>query len=94
MNALTFEETNLLCIYNPGTRQGAIEALTEMRGHLQADEDELLALTDSTLAKLRAMTDADRDRDCSLAMAVSYGLDCDTEAQRRDDYYAVRGLKR
>ena len=22
MNALTFEETNLLCIYNPGTRQG------------------------------------------------------------------------
>ena len=29
MNALTFEETNLLCIYNPGTRQGAIEALTE-----------------------------------------------------------------
>ena len=51
MNALTFEETNLLCIYNPGTRQGAIEALTEMRGHLQADE----------LAKLRAMTDAEFD---------------------------------
>ena len=43
---------------------------------------------------MRAMTDADRDRDCSLDMAVSYGLDCDTEAQRRDDYYAVRGLKR
>ena len=61
MNALTFEETNLLCIYNPGTRQGVIEALTEMRGHLQADEDELLALTDSTLAKLRAMTDAEFD---------------------------------
>ena len=37
------------------------EALTEMRGHLQADEDELLALTDSTLAKLRAMTDAEFD---------------------------------
>ena len=52
MNALTFEETNLLW---------AIEALTEMRGHLQADETELLALTDSTLAKLRAMTDAEFD---------------------------------
>ena len=38
MNALTFEETNLLCIYNPGTRQGAIEALTEMRGELSPDE--------------------------------------------------------
>ena len=61
MNTLTFEETNLLCIYNPGTRQGAIEALTEMRGHLQADEAELLALTDSTLAKLRAMPDAELD---------------------------------
>ena len=33
MNALTFEETNLLCIYNPGSRLGAIEALTEMRGY-------------------------------------------------------------
>ena len=61
MNALTFEETNLLCIYNPGTRQRAIEALTEMRGPLQAAEDEQLALTDSTLAKLRAMADAEFD---------------------------------
>ena len=61
MNALTFEETNLLCIYNPGTRQGAIEALAEMRGYLEPDEAELLALTDSTLAKLRAMTDAEFD---------------------------------
>ena len=59
MNALTFEETNLLCIYNPGSRLGAIEALSEMRGHLEPDETELLALTDSPLAKLRAMTDAD-----------------------------------
>ena len=61
MNALTFEETNLLCIYNPGSRLGAIEALSEMRGHLEPDEADLLALTDSTLAKLRAMTDADFD---------------------------------
>ena len=59
MNALTFEEMNLLCIYNPGSRQGAIEALTEMRGYLTPEETELLDLTDSTLAKLRAMTDAD-----------------------------------
>ena len=57
----TFEEQQLMSIYNPGTRQGAIEALTEMRGHLQADEAELLALTDSTLAKLRAMTDVEFD---------------------------------
>ena len=61
MNALTFEEMNLLCIYNPGSRQGAIEALTEMRGYLTPEETELLDLTDSTLAKLRAMTDTDFD---------------------------------
>ena len=59
MNALTFEETNLLCIYNPGTRQGAIEALTEMRGYLTPEETELRNLTDSTLTKLRAMSDAE-----------------------------------
>ena len=61
MGNFTFEETNLLCIYNTGSRTGLIEALTEMRGDLQADETELLALTDSTLAKLRAMTDAEFD---------------------------------
>ena len=61
MNALTFEETNLLCIYNPGSRLGAIEALTEMRGYLEQDENELLALTDSTIAKLHNMTDVEFD---------------------------------
>ena len=38
---------------------GAIEALTEMRGYLEQDENELLALTDSTIVKLRAMTDTE-----------------------------------
>jgi hypothetical protein len=32
-----------------------------MRGELSPDETELLALTDSTLTKLRAMTDAEFD---------------------------------
>ena len=49
----------MLCIYNPGSRLGAIEALTEMRGYLEQDENELLALTDSTIVKLRAMTDTE-----------------------------------
>ncbi|WP_104803052.1 transposon-transfer assisting family protein [Blautia marasmi] len=59
MNALTFEEQNLLCIYSPGTREGAISALTEMRTELAKDETELLALTDSALEKLRSMSDAE-----------------------------------
>ena len=57
MGNFTFEEINLMCIYNTGNRTGLIGSLTEMRGELSAEETELLALTDSALAKLRAMTD-------------------------------------
>ena len=48
---------NLMCIYNTGTREGLINALKEMRGYLEPDEAELLALTDSTLEKLSSMGD-------------------------------------
>lgn len=57
MPDFTFEETNLLCIYNTGTREGVIDALTEMRGYLEPDEDELRDLTNSALDKLRSMSD-------------------------------------
>lgn len=57
MNKFTFEEMNLMCIYNTGTRTGLIAALEEMRGYLERDEAELLALSASALAKLRAMDD-------------------------------------
>ena len=46
MNNFTFEETNLLCIYNTGSRTGLIDALTEMRGELSPEEAELRELTD------------------------------------------------
>ena len=57
MGTFTFEETNLLCIYNTGSRTGLIEALIEMRGELLPEETELRELTDSVLSKLQAMTD-------------------------------------
>ena len=58
MNELTFEEKNLLVIYNSsGTREGLIAALEDMRGYLEPDEAELRELTDSALDKLRAMSD-------------------------------------
>ena len=57
MGNFTFEEMNLLCIYNTGSRTGLIEALTEMRGELSPEEAELRELTDSALGKLSAMSD-------------------------------------
>ena len=59
MNNFTFEETNLLCIYNTGSRTGLIDALTEMRGELSPEEAELRELTDSALGKLQAMSDTE-----------------------------------
>ena len=56
---LTFEEQQLMSIYNPGTRLGLIHALVEMRTYLDKDEKELKDLTDSAIAKLNTITDAE-----------------------------------
>ena len=61
-NPFTHEEINLMSIYNAaGTREGLIAALTEMWGYLDAEEAELRELTDSALAKLCRMSDAEYD---------------------------------
>ena len=59
MNNFTIEETNILGIYNTGSRTGLIDALTEMRGELSPEEAELRELTDSALGKLQAMNDTE-----------------------------------
>ena len=59
MRTFTFEETNLLCIYNTGSRTGLIEALIEMRGELSLEETGLWELTDSALSKLQTMSDTE-----------------------------------
>ena len=56
---ITYEERQLMSLYNTGTRTGLMDALTEMRGYLEADETELLELTDSALLKLSRMSDDD-----------------------------------
>ena len=61
MGNFTFEEMNLMCIYNTGSRTGLMEALTEMHGELSPEETELRELTDSALMKLQAMSDAEFD---------------------------------
>ena len=59
MMNFTNDEINLMCIYDTGTRTGLIDALTEMRKELSAEETELREMTDSALKKLSAMSDAD-----------------------------------
>ena len=53
----TFEEINLMCIYDTGTRQGLMDALKSMLGDLLPEEAELRQLTESVLARLNGMTD-------------------------------------
>ena len=57
MSDFTFDEINLMCIYNTGTRAGLMQELTDMRGHLEPEETELRELTDSVLHKLGGITD-------------------------------------
>ena len=56
MKTFTSEERNLMYLYNSGTRLELIDNLTDMRSYLQADETELLTLTDCVLEKLRQKT--------------------------------------
>lgn len=70
MNTFTFEETNLLCIYNTGSRTGLIEALTDMQQELAPDEHQLRSLTDSVLDKLQNMTD---DQFAQLKLYPDFG---------------------
>ena len=59
METITFNEQQLLALYNAGDRSGTIAELRGMRGYLEADETELLELTDGVLEKLEAMADED-----------------------------------
>jgi len=56
---MTHYEQQLMAIYNTGTRLGVIQALNDMRTYLDDDQPELMEATDSAIAKLNAMTDAE-----------------------------------
>ena len=57
MSRFTVEETNLMCIYNIGSRTDLLSELSKMKTHLEADETELLDLTKTVIDKLLAMND-------------------------------------
>lgn len=81
--------------YEDYAHSWAIGVYASMLGHTPRVEElnDAIAAGRNAHAAMRRTTDADRQRDCSLDMAVGYGLDCDNEEDRRKDYYAVRGLK-
>ena len=62
MMDFTNDEMNLMCIYDTGSRTGLINALSEMRKELDADEVALRELTDSVLNKLSAIPDEDYEK--------------------------------
>ncbi len=57
MSRFTVEESNLMCIYNTGSRADLLAELAKMQSHLAADETELLALTNTVMDKLSAISD-------------------------------------
>jgi hypothetical protein len=57
MNRFTVEETNLICIYNTGTREGLLEELSEMQTHLEENEIELIELRKSVMDKISIISD-------------------------------------
>ena len=59
MGNFTFEEMNLMCIYNTGSRERLMRELREMRGYIGADQPELLNMTDSALQKLEKISDVE-----------------------------------
>ncbi len=57
--SFTNDEMNLMCIYNTGTREGTLDALTAMREYLTPEETELRDMTDNVVEKLKKMSDAE-----------------------------------
>lgn len=56
MEKFTVEESNLMCIYNTGSRTSLLSELEEMENHLVADEAELIALAKTVIDKLSAIS--------------------------------------
>ena len=81
--------------YDDYAHSWAVQVYASMLGHTPTagELDDAVAAGRNAHEAMRRTTDADRDRDCSLDMAVSYGLDCDNDDDRREDYYTVRRLK-
>ncbi len=62
MKKFTKEESMLMMLYNPGSREGLIKELAGMKVQLQPEEKRLTKLTDKVLRKLNNMDDKEFDQ--------------------------------
>ena len=62
MKKFTKEESMLMMLYNPGSREGLIRELAGMKVQLQPEEKRLAKLTDKVLRKLNSMDDKEFDQ--------------------------------
>ncbi len=81
--------------YAQYARSWAEALYAALLGHAPTPEEvaEAIEAGRNAHSAMRRTTDADRQRDCSPEMAVSYGPDCDDEEEKLADYRAVRGLE-
>lgn len=81
--------------YDDYAHDWALGLYAELLGHAPTREEveELVVAGRNAHETMRQTTEKDRQRDCSLEMAVSYGLDSNDPEIRKADYMQVRGLK-
>ena len=72
------EEQNLICLYDPGSRDGLIHELQTMQEFLLPDERNLRALTRRVIRKVKRMTDEEYE-ELEKALFQDYPL---------EEYYA------
>ena len=58
---LTYDEMQLIALYNRGSRTTTIRELKKMRRYLDADETELIMLSKNAIEKLNSISDTDYD---------------------------------
>ena len=54
---VSYEERQLMAIFNTGSRKGLLESLIDMQQYLSKEERELNDLTASAISKLQEMSD-------------------------------------
>lgn len=95
LEALDREFARIAADYDHYVRSWAEKVLAELLGHTPSTQEIAEAVTagQHTREALRKSAEDDRARDCSPAMAVGYGLDADSEEEKMQDYYTVRGIR-